>query len=685
MAGNIDFFNKSVTPKEIQKQKPFFSVNLRDKKELLKWLKVEVQNREELGKDFFKQCKINLLAYRGDYYGKSDRRQTDNLESVPARKTSKYCVNYLNEMTENLVSRMTRIKPAVEVNPANDEFEDKNSAKSVDLLVKHLWYINDIDLLLQNLHRHKYIFGETYVKIDWNEELGDLHPDYVLLRENASKMEEIPNEIQKLLEKPIYTGDVEYKHMLPMDVLLENIPTWQENKSIILKSVKHIDELKKEYPEQAKKIEQNAKFTKQMFSLSSFRNEPVADHLTVYTLYHKHDKFFPKGKKIVFISSMILEMGDLGFSDGNIPILRITDRDIPGMLRGMSRYKQALLLQNAHNNLSSSILKNEYLMAAPKWVVPKGAAKIEQFNNGRTILQYQGPVAPQLVQMNPTSNTTFNFRSAIEGEIGQMMQVGPISRGENPKPVTAAVALQFLNEQETERSISDIAKHNNLITELAKRSISVAGDYYKPDDGRMLRILGKENKYMIKFFDAANLHKNYDIRIQNSSAFPQSKAARLDRVLQTMQYASHLFPAERWAELLEFGSVEKMHTLITEAINSAESQVEDILEGNIVSPPEEYEDLIIHLRVYYKALQKRSFKEEVPPERREALKLHVEAVEMLAQERAKLNPLFASKLTQLEMFPVFYKLEGGVPLAGIPQEGQEPDNLPTEEVTKKGE
>ena len=134
----------------------------------------------------------------------------------------------------------------------------------------------------------------------------------------------------------------------------------------------------------------------------------------------------------------------------------------------MSRYQQVLLLQNAHNNLSQSIMKNEFLMAAPKWIMPRGACKVDQLGNGRTIVQYQGAVPPQLVQMNPTSPNSFNFREKIEQEIGTIFGVHGVSRGEPPQGITAAVALQFLNEQEVQRGISDISKHNQFMVELAK-------------------------------------------------------------------------------------------------------------------------------------------------------------------------------------------------------------------------
>lgn len=696
MSGYYDFFERGLVSDAPVLQDPFFTVKDKSKEVVLKWLQKEIANRERYHEPFFRSCQTHLKAYSNSYYG-SNKKQTDSNSDQSFKRSSKYCVNHLYEMTENMVSKMTRVKPAVEVLPSNDEFEDKNSAKAVKLLMDHLWYINDIDFLLQKIHRHKYIFGEAFLLIDWCQDKGDLHPAYVQLR-NAEKLTNSGDVPKELSEVPIKVGDVDYTTILPWNVLLDIKEEYEKVDNVFIKEIKSLAELKEEYKDKAEQIKklEGAKY----FSSESLKEESLGNNVVVYTFFHKANRQFPKGKKIVLTHNIILEETDLPFSHGTLPFARITDIDVPGSLHGTSRYIQTLILQNAHNNLSQSIMTNEFLMAAPKWVMPRGACKIEQLGNGRTIVQYQGPVAPQLVQMNPTSSTTFGFRDKIEVEIEKVFGVHGVSRGEPPKGITAAVALQFLNEQETERSVSDIAKHNNLVREIAIKTISVAGDNYQVEDGRMLRVLGKENKHLLKFFDAANLHKDYDVRINNSSALPQSKAAKMERILQTMQYAPTLFTPERWAELLEFGSVEKMYTLATEAIYSAESIVQDIIEGIPVADPEEWEDIITHLRVMYKALQKRSFKEEVPIERREELKLYVETLERLAAEKATVNPLFAAKLSQLELYPIFWEapvppsreqqeaLVQGQANRGEPVSGQipatEPDNVPTEQTLRGG-
>jgi hypothetical protein len=117
---------------------------------------------------------------------------------------------------------------------------------------------------------------------------------------------------------------------------------------------------------------------------------------------------------------------------------------------------------------------------------------------------------------------------------------------------------------------------------------------------------------------------------------------------------------EQFVDLLDLGNAEKMTTIITEAVRTADSENEDILNGVEVAEPQEWEDHIIHWRLHSKYIQKRSFKEEVPPEYREVLISHIATHEFAMMEKSRENPLFQAKLAQLELFPIFYK-DGFIP------------------------
>ena len=259
----------------------------------------------------------------------------------------------------------------------------------------------------------------------------------------------------------------------------------------------------------------------------------------------------------------------------------------------------------------------------------------------------------------------------------------------------------FLNKRFPWYYSPGITSDNDMIKDLAKMTIAICGDYYDPEDGRMLRIVGKNNKYTIRHFDSANLSKTYDIRMELGTGLPESKAGKIQRIVEIMQMKPDLLSNERWIDLLDLGDSEKANNLITVAIRAAESENEDILEGRPVADPEEFEDHIVHWKVHTKHIQNRTFKEEVPPELREEMMQHIAIHEFLMVERARSNPTFEAKLAELPNFPIFpngftprsaehqtIMIQGqsnqGLPISGqIP--GQDKSELEEQEdYTKKG-
>ena len=292
-------------------------------------------------------------------------------------------------------------------------------------------------------------------------------------------------------------------------------------------------------------------------------------------------------------------------------------------------------------------------MGHAKWVMPRGACKIESLGNDNTIVQYQGPIAPQMLQTMPNPPEAYQFRDALRNEMGQIYGIQGVSRGQPPKGITAAVALQFLNEQEQERNSTTVIKHNDMIKSLAKMTIAVCGDKYDPEDGRMLRIVGKNNRYSIRHFDTANLHKNYDVRLELGSGLPESKAGKVQRIIEVMQMKPNLLSDERWIDLLDLGNSDKMNSLMTVSVRAAESENEDIMAGRFVGDPEEFEDHLVHWKTHTKAMQERTFKEECPVEYREEMMEHIAIHEFLMVEKAKTSPAFEARLAELPNFPVF--------------------------------
>lgn len=641
--------------------KPFHSIDKENEKDVLEWCVKVSETLEKQSVARNAKCRKNLETYRGS---SSTIKRTDirRSERQFLNKVNKFIVNHLHDMTETRISQLCRLKPAVNVLPTNDEYEDRNAAKAVKYLIDHLWYVNNIEELRQKMLRNAFIFGESYCFVLWNKQKGDLHPLYVKSKQLGLKLNFLDNDGNQIVDqdgnpmmispdKPVYTGDIDYQVEVPWRVFLQRQKSFDKVEYCFRVSVDSTETLKKDYPDKVSKLKSTP-------NVKSFDSDDLSEHFleedtVVYEFYHKKTKYCPKGYYVKFTKDCILEYSELPFSHGNLPLIRFTDMDIPEQLNGISQYEMVKPIQTMHDNLSTLLAKNIYLMGHAKWVMPRGACKIEALGNDNTIVQYQGPVAPQMLQTMPNPPEAYNFRSMLREEMGQIYGIQGVSRGTPPKGVTAAVALQFLNEQEQERNSTTVIKHNDMVKALAKMTIAVAGDYYDPDDGRMVRIVGKNNKYSIRHFDTANLHKSYDVRLELGTGLPESKAGKVQRIIEIMQMKPDLLSNERWMDLLDLGDSEKMNSLLTVAVRAAESENEDIMAARPVADPEEFEDHILHWKVHTKAIQERTFKEECPPNLRQEMLQHIAIHEFLMIQKAKESPAFEAKLAQLPNFPIF--------------------------------
>ena len=157
------------------KSKPYFKEKDKKASDKLKWLKQVSMDLLKAYSERHHKLKSNLAAYRG-ISRKQARSNYRNSERVPTNRTERFTINHLHDITETKVAQMTRLKPAIQIVPTNDEFSDRQASRATKMLMDHLWYINDIDGMLQSIHRHKKIFGEAYLFIEWDEKKGDKHP-----------------------------------------------------------------------------------------------------------------------------------------------------------------------------------------------------------------------------------------------------------------------------------------------------------------------------------------------------------------------------------------------------------------------------------------------------------------------------------------------------------------------------
>ena len=415
----------------------------------------------------------------------------------------------------------------------------------------------------------------------------------------------------------------------------------------------HLDVLKAKYPEHADQIKINDDYF--FYDSADYAIKKRKNHAAVFTYYHRKTKFLPQGAKIVYVIGCILEDGPLPYSHGKLPCVFDTDIDCPDELHGRPFLVNIAQLQNLHNMCMASIARNIAVSSMPKWVMPKGTVHRDKLNNEYGIIEYSGPIAPQMVTYSAINKDLYAMPDKFEKYIQSMSMVDSMARGEPPPGIKAAVALQFLDEQDQQRQSTGIAKRLRRIKEVYKMMISVMGDNYKREDGRMVRILGADNTYLISSFEQADFNSAYDVRILNASSLPDSKAGRISAILDlnTATQADPMFGKEEIAQMLDLANDERFKAKASVGVKAAETVIAKILKRQPVQEPQQWDDFIVMYPMLLKCLQEREYK-DVDQDILQTIKQYVMVMEGLMYNKAIKSPVFAAQLQRFYMFPVLF-------------------------------
>lgn len=657
---------------------PIWAMRLSDpsnEQAILRWLKQEQAFLEDENEPRIRLIQRNLALYKGIQY--RDQQNRDDIRDRNEdrnRVIPKIVANILYDLVENRISRLLKYKPAVVFLPTNDEFHDKISAKSTEALLSHIWYSHNFEgettPLIAKLAS---IAGEACLLITWNPYLGDLHPDYVKLKgkdgkpsqvtlkdESGAPLRDDAGNVIKL-SSPVRIGDVDYEVLLPTQIFFQQKPRWKDVEYCFIKRCMPVEEARVRWKDKADQIKAND--SAQIYDFEKMEIRTLRNEVIVWEFYHKATDILDEGRYIVYTEHAVLANKKLPYSHGELPIARFTDIDVPGELYGRSFFENVKQLTSTYNNLTNIILRNQLLVSHPKWAYPAGSVKKEQLGNDITMLEFKGPVPPQLIQANPTPAEVFGFRKDLKEEIKQLAGVFGVSTGEPPPGIKSGVALQFVSEQEQERHNISVLKWNEFIRQVARKSVATAADYYDASDERMIRVLGKNAKWMSIFFDQAHLNKDYDVRVQNSSALPQSKAARTQYLMDLYKEFPNQVDPDQVLDMLDLSQSDKFLNVTTINVRNAEAENEMMMSQDFVGadnrqlPPKVFEDHIVHWKIHLRQMQEFSFKYQTPKEVQEFFEDHLRAHEMFMVQMGASNKLYAEKLAQLYGFPLYFVIE----------------------------
>lgn len=638
---------------DIEDLPPFQFRKEKDEKGTLEWLVQNFDNNEKLAHSRRLTYRRYQAMYKNIQWKNFDARDTRR-DSESLTRRPRHSVNFVREMVDSRVAQNSRMKHSLAFIPTHDEQSDVNNAKLCKLMYDAYAEENSLEHKHTEMDRATFKFGHSIMYITWDQESGPYSPAYQELK--AKYPDGIPTEVKKKLKgEDIRIGDVQVDVLGPDRWYPEpNKTEWMDLDYMETIDYVHIDELKAKYPKRASMIMENER---EIYNFDNSELTRPKNLIVVRCFWHRPTKYFPEGCKIVYTDDVILEWIDFPYEHGCLPAVPDKDVEIYGEFWGRSFLADIEQMQRFYNAMQSAQARDFSWASAPKWMMPKGSANVHSLGNDISVVEFSGPTPPVLVTPNFTPPATMELQDRIEKKISQHSKVYEISRGEVPTGVTANSALRFLDEQESQVIQPQEVKRKQRVIKVGRMLMELFKQYYKAGDGRTVRKLGAKNEYLIRSMEKADFSRIYDVRVQNTSALPDTKTGKIAAIidLNTATQTDPIFRKEEIVQMLDLGNDDYFKDRATVAVDAANAAFDALLEGEPIEPPRLSDELLVHYSVFTKGVQQFSFKEKVDPRTQAMVEQYIKAIEMLMAERARINMKFCATLLELDNYPMFFK------------------------------
>jgi hypothetical protein len=203
-------------------------------------------------------------------------------------------------------------------------------------------------------------------------------------------------------------------------------------------------------------------------------------------------KKYPNGRKLVIASGLKLSDGPLPFEHGEIPFCKYVNYILPREFYGISEVEQLESPQRAFNKILNAQLEIMNLMGNPVWIIDQTSGVDPDKLVNRTGLVVEKEPGSEVrrevgVQLSPAA---LSLADRLETWFNNVAGTQDVSRGEAPSSVTAASAIEALQQAARTRIRQKQRNLDMFIRDLGRQYVGVVLEKYSKS--RVFRVTNSE-------------------------------------------------------------------------------------------------------------------------------------------------------------------------------------------------
>ena len=450
-------------------------------------------------------CEIN--TYRGEI---------EQLEPVyPYLERETY--NQISPLIETRVANLKKISYSMKVKPATNELKDYAKADISTSVLNQLQKISDFETKKNTAIYWNELCGNCFWLSWWDNSKGEFV--------GKTGIEGVDSEGKPFkYEQTYFEGDIDYGLITPYEIYPESMfkQTVEAQRSIILEQVKTADEVYDLYGVEVDGEEVQTFSLTPMASGGGFGYEStvmgidthtVKNGVKVVTMFERASKKHPEGRLIIIVGEdNLVYYGPLPY--GEIPIVQMICREVPGQFFGKSTIEDLIPRQRSYNACKNRI--HEYIrrIAIGNLSVEEGSVDVELLEEeglvpGKPLIYKNGYNEPKpIMQGNLPGELLqelYNLKSDMEYIAGtsQLMV-----NGATPAGVTSGTAIQSLMEIDNTRLSLTGDYVRNSVRKLAQQWLGIYKRYASTK--RIINFVGLNNIGKVIMWSKEDIN-SYDV------------------------------------------------------------------------------------------------------------------------------------------------------------------------------